>query len=114
MIDCPHCHANVHPSKELEVGGGFTDICPQCAGVIGRTVVQHTEVGVVQSFVGPVAKPAALRAEAPSPVDALRARLSAVEAQIPTPEQMKALRRERAQLRAALRALGVELDPKPN
>lgn len=117
---CPHCSKSVHPVKELADRGKFIDTCPECAGVIGAVMRADVVVEVERQLDLVATREIRGRVTMPMPasvldhVAALRARLVAVEAQIPTVDQLKALRRERTQLRAALRALDVELEPKPN
>lgn len=108
MIDCPHCLENVSAVRELEPAGGYTETCPKCSGRIGTVLPKRSQSVQPMQQVEPVTSVAVVLGAPPSPVASIRARLAAVDAQIPTAEQLKALRRERAGLMRALRALGAE------
>ncbi len=111
MIDCPSCSKSVNSVKELNPGGGFTETCPNCSAALG-IMGAKTAAPIARTVIDPsfgLAPPAAL-----DPVAVIRTRLAAVDAQIPTTDQLRALRRERAGLRRALRALGVATTTKAN
>lgn len=115
MTHCTRCAADVHPYGDMQTDGRVVDCCPKCNGAVGTARALQVAAAVEAVTVDRVAKATRqIEAMLATPEAALRARLAAVEAQMPTPEQMKALRREYRQLRAALRALGADLDPKPN
>lgn len=129
-MHCTICNVDVHPYQDMQPDGRMLDLCPKCNAPIAKaSAVLASEGAPMQQGLDQ-----ALRSLPPrvtgttksggfvfgtsgtplTPVDAIRARLAAVEEQIPTPDQLKALRTERDQLRRALRALGVDPAPKPN
>lgn len=104
MTPCPVCLVDVHPTMEMEMNGTVVESCPKCTTRLPKsTPVEAPPKGTERHD---TAKGESTRAQPLDPVAALRSRLVAVEAQIPTAEQLKALRIERRRLRAALRALG--------
>lgn len=110
MTHCTRCNVDVQPYGDMQTDGRVVDCCPKCNGAIGSAPAVTT-----QAVEQPRLVPARVVVSAPQdPVTVIRSRLAAVDAQIPTPEQMRALRREQRQLRAALRALGADPAPKPN
>lgn len=129
-MHCSICVAEVHPYQDMQPDGRMLDLCPKCNGALAKpsAVLASEGAPMLQGFARAVAEhrhlPPFVHGKTRSglgthgtpldPVDALRARLAAVDAQIPTPDQLKALRTERTQLRNALRALGADPAPKPN
>lgn len=125
---CPSCTTDVHPMKELNPGGGFTDTCPSCSAAMPKaSTVLANQGAPMQQGLDAASAPPRVHGKTRSgalafgtsgtpldPVDAIRARLSAVQAQIPTPAQLKALRAEERGLLRALKALGADASPKPN
>ena len=107
MTLCPVCAVDVHPMMELEPNGSVTETCPTCTVRLPKSTAAVAPQAATQRQDSPKGDPSRVPVGAPAdPVAALRSRLQAVEALIPTPEQLKALRLEQRQLRAALKALG--------
>lgn len=127
---CTTCDKDVHPYQDMQTDGRMVDLCPKCNGGISKPSVLANEGAPMQQGMDA----AAMRLAPPrvhgttrsgalvfgpsgtqlDPVDVIRARLAAVQAQIPTPAQLKALRTEERGLLRALKALGADASPKPN
>jgi hypothetical protein len=129
MTHCHICAVDVHPYQDMQLDGSLRDLCPKCNGAIATAPVVLTSAGtpIVGGIAAAVMPPAIIghtksgaivhgtsNGVPQDPIVVLRARRAAVDAQIPTPDQMKALRTERDRLRRALKALGVDPAPKPN
>jgi hypothetical protein len=113
MTHCTRCDIDVQPFGDMQADGRIVSCCPKCTGALAVTslATATTERGTPKAVKLQVTPPGAM---AMDPVNALTARLAAIDAQIPTPAQLKALKTERAGLMRALRALGADPAPKPN